>query len=62
MYKRDVVAYYGTLSAITKVLGLKSSGTVSLWQGVIPEKQALRLEKLTKGQLKYDPKLYERAA
>ena len=39
-----------------------SHSSVSQWGEIIPEKQALRLEKLTAGELKYDPLLYVSAA
>jgi len=59
MYKSDVVTYYGKLCLVTKALKL-SSGYVSQWGDIIPEKQALKLERLTNGALKYNPALYEK--
>ena len=53
MYKSDVIAYYGTAVEVTSSLELKSSGTVSQWKVLIPEKQAMRLERLTGGKLVY---------
>ena len=58
MYKSDVIAYYGTAVEVTSSLELKSSGTVSQWKVLIPEKQAMRLERLTGGKLVYNPDLY----
>lgn len=58
MYKADVIEYFGTQKLLTEALGLKSSGAVSQWGPVIPEKQALRLERITGGALKYDHSLY----
>ena len=62
MYKSDVIAHFGSAVNVTTVLELRSSGTVSQWGPVIPEKQALRLERITDGALKYDPTLYKKAA
>ncbi len=62
MYKSDVIAHFGNTVKVTAVLGLRSSGTVSQWGEIIPEKQALRLERITGGTLKYDPALYKKVA
>ena len=35
-------------------------GAVSQWGDVVPEGNAYKLESLTKGKLKADPKLYEK--
>ena len=58
MYKVDVIAYYGTGVKVTSALELKSSGTVSGWADIIPEKHALRLTFITDGELAYRPELY----
>jgi len=58
MYKVDVIAHYGTGVNVTSALKLKSSGTVSQWGEIIPERQAGRLERLTGGKLVYNPDLY----
>ena len=57
MYKKDVIKHFGRAKEVYTALGL-SSGSVSQWGDVIPEKQALRIEKLTNGALKYDQSLY----
>ena len=62
MYKSDVIAHFGNTVKVTAVLELRSSGTVSQWGEIIPEKQALRLERITDGALKYDPALYKKVA
>jgi len=36
-----------------------SRQAVSCWGEIIPELQAMRLERLTDGALEYDPSLYE---
>ena len=58
MYKSDVIAYYGTAVKVTSALKLKSSGSVSQWGEIIPEKQAFRIDRLTGGKLVYNPGLY----
>ena len=50
--KRDVIAFYGTISAAARRLGI-SPAAVSKWGELIPEKRAARLHALTAGQLKY---------
>jgi len=57
MNKKDVIKHFGRAKEVCAALGL-SSGSVSQWGAIIPEKQALRIEKLTNGDLKYDPSLY----
>ncbi|KZN15280.1 Cro/CI family transcriptional regulator [Marinomonas sp. TW1] len=59
MHKEKVIRYFGTQQQLAGTLSISKS-SVSQWGNVIPEKQALRLEKLTNGVLKYDPKLYIR--
>ena len=59
MLKKDVVKFFTSQTRLSKALGFKSTGAVSQWGEVIPEKQALRLEKITEGALRYDPELYE---
>ncbi|ERT10271.1 Cro/CI family transcriptional regulator, partial [Photorhabdus temperata] len=35
---------------------------VSQWKNIIPERAALKLNKITNGKLKYKPALYNKAA
>lgn len=58
MYKSDVVDHFGTQKNLAEKLGV-TAAAVSAWDRVIPEKQALRLERLTSGQLIYQPALYQ---
>ncbi|WP_392385097.1 Cro/CI family transcriptional regulator [Marinomonas primoryensis] len=58
MLKTEVIKHFGKAKLICEALGL-SSGSISQWGEVIPETQAFRLERLTNGELKYDPSLYE---
>lgn len=61
MYKSIVINHFGKQAEVTRVLSL-SKGCISQWGEIIPEKQAARLEKITKGKLKYDPSLYMQSA
>lgn len=57
MWKTEVFNYYGSWSAVARVLFI-TPAAVTQWPALIPEKHAYRLEKLTQGQLKVDPMLY----
>jgi DNA-binding transcriptional regulator YdaS (Cro superfamily) len=61
MLKKDVIQHFGKGKFLCKALNI-TSGSVSQWGKVIPEKQALRLERITAGKLQYDPALYVKAA
>ena len=58
MLKKDVKKYYGSFAKAARALGI-SSAAISQWNDIIPEKQAYRLEKITKGQLRVNRDLYE---
>ncbi|WP_394178434.1 Cro/CI family transcriptional regulator [Marinomonas posidonica] len=62
MLKNKVLAFFKeqkqNQSCIAQQLGV-SRAAVSAWAEVIPQVQAMRLEKITNGALKYDPSLYE---
>ncbi len=60
MYKSNVISYFGNLTSVATFLGI-SQPAVSRWGSVIPEKQALRLERKTDGKLKYESRLYKQA-
>lgn len=58
MLKQIVIDHFGGKpSALAKALGV-APASVSDWGDVIPEKRAFQLERLTNGELKYDPSLY----
>lgn len=61
MYKAVAIAHFGNTVKLAKILGITSS-SITQWGEIIPEKQALKLERLTNQALKYDPVLYEKAA
>ncbi len=58
MYKNDAIKHFGTGVGLADALKI-SSASISQWGNVIPEKQALRLDRLTNGSLKYNPALYK---
>lgn len=57
MKKTHVINYFKRPSKVAEVLKT-TVGAISQWGEVIPEKSAARLEKLTDGDLVYDPKVY----
>jgi DNA-binding transcriptional regulator YdaS (Cro superfamily) len=61
MKKSLAIKYFGGVVKLASVLAVSHS-SVSQWGEIIPEKQALKLEKITSGELKYDPSLYFDAA
>ncbi|HGV9229879.1 TPA: Cro/CI family transcriptional regulator [Providencia rettgeri] len=58
MYKTLVLTHFGGTVKTATALGISHSA-VCQWLDVVPEKQALRIERLTSGKLKYEPALYE---
>ncbi|MDU1950931.1 MAG: Cro/CI family transcriptional regulator [Atlantibacter hermannii] len=59
MHKLDVVEHFGGISKTASALGI-SHPAVCRWGEIIPEKQAFVIERITKGKLKYDSKLYQK--
>ena len=57
MYKIDVINHFGRATDLAQALKITSS-SISQWGDIIPERQALRLERITDGSLKYAPSLY----
>lgn len=57
MNKSTVVDFYGSQRAVAKVLCV-SDQAVSSWGELIPERAALKLDKLTNGELEYDAACY----
>lgn len=57
MYKISVLTHFGGTVRTATALGISHSA-VCQWLDIVPEKQALRIEKLTSGKLKYEPSLY----
>lgn len=59
MHKTEVVEHFGGISKTANALGI-SHPAVCRWGEIIPEKQAFVIERITKGKLKYDSKLYQK--
>lgn len=57
MFKKDVVRYYGSMAAAGRAMGISKSA-VSQWPELVPELWAYKIQVLTKGALRLDPKLY----
>lgn len=57
MRKSDVIKHYGTLTAVAAALDI-SLAAVSQWKRIVPEGSAYKIESLTAGKLKVDPRLY----
>lgn len=58
MYKASVLNYFGGTVKTAEALGISHSA-VCQWVDVVPEKQALRIERITSSKLKYEPELYK---
>jgi hypothetical protein len=58
MNKSDVLIHYKTHRAVAEALGI-SRAAVTQWPDLIPEKQAYRLERISNGALRVDPRVYE---
>jgi len=55
----DVINFFGSNSAATKALGLKSTGTISNWGPVVPRGMAFELQHITGGLLSVDLSCYK---
>ena len=60
MRKSEVIEHFGGVSKTASGLGI-SHPAVCRWGEVIPQKQAFVIERITKGKLKYDASLYQKA-
>ena len=62
MRTQDVIDFFGSNSAATKALGLRSTGAISNWsvrsKGVVPRGLAFELQHITGGLLSVDLSLY----
>jgi hypothetical protein len=59
MRKEDIINHFGTLSKVARALDI-TQGAITQWHDIIPEKQAMRLERITHRALVYDEGLYHR--
>lgn len=58
MRKQQVIEHFkGKQVSIARALNL-TPGAISQWGEIIPEAQAMKLERITGGALVYDPALY----
>jgi len=57
MLKATVIKHFGTQAAAAKFLNI-SPPAVHYWEEVIPERQALKLDRTTHGALAYDEAYY----
>ncbi|MGO3406779.1 Cro/CI family transcriptional regulator [Marinomonas sp.] len=58
MNKNAVIDFFGgNQSEVSRALGISRS-YVSAWPELVPELQAMKLERLTDGALQYDASLY----
>ncbi|MDC9607182.1 Cro/CI family transcriptional regulator [Xenorhabdus griffiniae] len=60
MLKDEAIKFFGSQRAIAEKLNV-SDAAVSQWKEIIPERAALKLNKITNGKLKYKPNLYSKA-
>lgn len=61
MWKHAVLAYFaGNQSAVARALKI-TRASVNNWPDLVPEASAYRLERITKGELKVIPAVYDRA-
>lgn len=62
MKKTAVLKYFkNCVTDVANACGI-SCASVSQWGEIIPEKNALKLERVTNGKLKYKESLYRKAA
>lgn len=61
MHKSVVISHFDNVSETARAISV-SQAAVSKWGAIIPEKQAFRIERITRGKLKYDASLYEKPA
>ncbi|WFQ81307.1 Cro/CI family transcriptional regulator [Xenorhabdus sp. SF857] len=61
MFKDEAIKFFGSQRIIAEKLHV-SDAAVSQWKKIIPERAALKLNRITNGQLKYRPNLYNKIA
>lgn len=57
MRKADVLQHFGGVRKVANLLNL-STQAVYAWEDIVPERVALKLERITEGKLKYDESEY----
>ncbi|CAI1830265.1 MULTISPECIES: Cro/CI family transcriptional regulator [Serratia] len=58
MHTTAVIKFFGSKSAAARALKI-SQAAVTRWGELVPEKRAVRIERITGGALKYDPVIYD---
>lgn len=58
MLTEDAVKFFGNKTKLAEAAGV-SQASVSRWGKQIPERRAARLDRLTDGELSYDPEAYQ---
>ena len=61
MRTKDAVKHFGNRARIAKALGI-SRAAVHQWKAVVPGASAVKLQKITRGKLAVDPRLYKLGA
>ena len=57
MLRKDAVKLFGSQVNVARVLGL-TRAAVSAWGEIVPEGQAYKLQVVTGGKIKVDPRKY----
>lgn len=58
MYTKAAIKHYGSKAKISHALGI-SRAAVAKWGPIVPEGSAYKIESLTAGKLRVDPRLYQ---
>jgi DNA-binding transcriptional regulator YdaS (Cro superfamily) len=62
MLIRDAIKYFGSKAKLAEALGVNRSA-ISNWKGdLVPRWRAYELERITQGELRLDPTLYQKPA
>lgn len=60
MKKTDVMNFFKNRAVdVASACGV-TSAAVAQWDEIIPERNALKLDRVTEGKLRYDPSLYQK--
>lgn len=57
MFTSDVIEHFGSAQAIAEALGI-SRQAVGQWRELVPPLSATRIEKISNGELAFDPDVY----
>ena len=59
MQTKEAIEFFGSAKALAETLRI-TKGAVSQWGELVPEKNALYLERVTRGELSYNAEIYRR--